>query len=68
MREQQNSTTKQKQQIIEKLEQTIKGLKMELSKEKCVNENLQKDINEKQAEIEKLIDVSPQNNKTNMVR
>lgn len=43
------SEIKGKQKIIERLEKTIKNLNTELDKEKCKNENLQKELNAKSA-------------------
>lgn len=49
MRDDHIATLKQKQGIIERMEQTIKNLTNELSKEKTIKENLKNDANVKEA-------------------
>lgn len=49
MRSDNTTELKEKQKVIERLEKTLNNLKTELNKEKCINENLQKELNAKQA-------------------
>lgn len=55
MRDDHISVLKQKQGIIERMEQTIKNLSTELSKEKATNEILRNDANARETKNETVI-------------
>lgn len=50
----QNDNVKMLQKQQQKLEDTIKSLKAELMKEKCLNDNLHRDLSNKEASIDEL--------------